>query len=67
VGAIPLPSVFDTKLKFLGNSLEVLFAGRKFSEEKLIGCAYAFEQATLKVAEAPGRLTVKPTTDIGSL
>ncbi|KAK1836085.1 amidase [Podospora conica] len=44
----------------------VLFTGRRFSEEKLIACAYAFEQATLKVADAPGRLIVKPSSDITS-
>ncbi|KAK0625802.1 hypothetical protein B0T14DRAFT_561767 [Immersiella caudata] len=42
----------------------ILFTGRKFSEEKLIACAYAFEQATRKAAEAPSRLVMRPSTDL---
>ncbi|KAK0651108.1 putative amidase [Cercophora newfieldiana] len=45
----------------------ILFTGRRFSEEKLIACAYAFEQATMEVNVAPGKLLVKPSTDITEL
>lgn len=40
----------------LRNSFAITFAGRRFSEEKLFSCAYAFEQATKAVLENPDRL-----------
>ncbi len=41
-----------------------MFAGRRFSEEKLLGCAYAFEEATNAVKKVPDMLVVKPSSDI---
>ncbi|KAK0668450.1 amidase [Cercophora samala] len=42
----------------------VVFAGRRFSEEKLLGCAYAFEQATLAINDGPGKMQVRPVADV---
>ncbi|CAG8181637.1 unnamed protein product [Penicillium salamii] len=38
----------------------ITITGRRFSEEKLIACAYAFEQATLAVNQNGARLSIKP-------
>jgi Asp-tRNA(Asn)/Glu-tRNA(Gln) amidotransferase A subunit family amidase len=39
----------------------ITFTGRRFSEEKLISCAYAFEQATLAVKGVDEKLLTKPS------
>lgn len=42
----------------------ITFSGRRFSEEKLIGAAYAFEQATKVVTQNTQRLRVQPQSSL---
>lgn len=41
-----------------------MFVGRRFSEEKLIGLAFAFEHATNVARHRP--LCIRPTSDLDS-
>ena len=46
------------------SSFALTLAGRRFSEEKLIGYAYAFEQATMFVRQSKQNMIIHSTVDL---
>ncbi|KAJ5668934.1 amidase [Penicillium macrosclerotiorum] len=61
--AVDARKVFD-RLKFRGPNIPygLMFVGRHFNEAKLLGLAYAFEQAT-NIAQM-GKQCIRPTVDL---